>query len=347
MEIQVTQEDLKKCFKFAVEYHLDETKLAANRTTGQYRGLGGIIDSFVIGKLIELGVARIIEQNTNKKCILDFDMHENLNEHINDPDIIKIEEDGEERDPRLFIEIKNISPDDRWIGLTAEQFRTILTDDMAGENPENVILIYASLISKNSEKDIDPLGVYLKSCIEQDLLDDFCQVEDLYIKIQYISTGAELQEKGVEFNVGSFLYETDIFEEASGLTSRQVKDPEKRDKFVPQELEPNKFPVIMRNMKDPPEEFGEFTFTGVIEVFKKTNEKSQRMYVHCIEDVKIKNFVLGVFNLEAGKVYETYFETVGMNPTLKRNNIWIAQRNLSNVISMTPEEKIKEIKENI
>ena len=33
MEYQVTFADLEKAFTFAVEYHLDETKGASNRTT--------------------------------------------------------------------------------------------------------------------------------------------------------------------------------------------------------------------------------------------------------------------------------------------------------------------------
>ena len=35
LEYKVKKEDLEKCFKFAVQYHLDERKTSASRTTGQ------------------------------------------------------------------------------------------------------------------------------------------------------------------------------------------------------------------------------------------------------------------------------------------------------------------------
>ena len=46
MKIKFKKEDLYRCFEFPVKYYLDETKSKSNRTTGQQRGLGSIINDF-------------------------------------------------------------------------------------------------------------------------------------------------------------------------------------------------------------------------------------------------------------------------------------------------------------
>jgi len=347
MEYNITTEDLEKCFKFAVEYHLDKTKLASNRITGQYRGLGGIIDSFFIGKLAEIGVAKMIDAENGKESVLDFDIHSINKDNVSDPDIIRIKEDGNERNPNFFVEIKNISLGDRWIGLTAEQLSTILRNETAGNDPKKVFIIYASMLSRKEDKDGDILGTYLKSKTGIDIFQQFCETNNIYIKVQYIITAEDLRTKGTEFNQGSYLYETEIFQEASGITSRQITTGSHHHVYAKIETQNNTLPIIMRNRMREPQEYGQFTYEGEIEVYKKENEKSDRMYVRAITDAVIKNNVLGIFSLTAGTIYETFFTTVGMNPSLKRNNIWIAHRNLPNVISKNPQEMLKEIAEKI
>lgn len=347
MEYQIKQEDLDRCFNFAVKYHLDETKLGTNRTTGQYRGLGGIIDSFIIGKLIEIGVSKIIENSSNKSCLLDFEIHELNKENISDPDITGISEKNQKRFPNLYIEIKNISEGDRWIGLTSEQFSTILSNKLVQNDSKKVVLIYASLIKRSENGNIDPLGVFLKSKINMDLLKKFCNVGDLYVKIRYIINGEDLKKYGVDFNQGSYLYETEIIKEASPLTSKKILSNHENFKKI--KLKKGYFPVIMSNSMPEPKEFGKFYYEGNIEIYVKNNYKnkkltSKRMYLLCRSDSLIKNKVLGIFELKKDKVYECWFTTVGMNPSLKRNNIWIAQRNLKNIVSKDIDDYIGYIK---
>jgi hypothetical protein len=350
MMYQIKKEDLDKCFKFAVEYHLDETKMSSNRTTGQYRGLGGIIDSFVIGKLIEIGVAKIIEAGTKKVCVLDFSIHKLNKENISDPDVIKIIEKDQERLPGLYLEIKNSSEEDRWTGLTAEQYNTILSSKLVNGDPKKVFLIFATLVTKNKDKNIDPLGVYLKSELNADLLKEFCDVGELFVKIQHIITCEDLKKHGVPFNQGSYLYETEIIKEASPMTTKQVL--ENSEKFKKIKIKKGELPVIMSNNLPEPREFGKFEYRGDIDVYIKTNFigdkiSSRRMYIHAKSDAIIKNKVLGTFELKKGKMHECWFVTVGMNPSLKRNNLWIAQRNLKNIISKTVEETMEEIRKEI
>lgn len=343
MEYQITKEDLEKCFNFALEYHLDEKKLASNRTTGQYRGLGGIIDSFFIGKIIEIGVESLLGKQNQKECILDFDIHQINKENRSDPDIIRIREKGVERGPKLYIEIKNISSADRWVGLTVEQFNTILGGKIVGKDPKKVFIVYASLISKSQEKDGDLLGVYLKSKIDLALLKRFCNEKDLFVKILYIISGEELLKHGVKFNEGSYMYETDLFEEVGERTKQQILNSNNAEIFKRIETKGNLLPIIMRDNMPKPKEFGEFKFNGNLEVYLKKNVKSKRMYIRCKTNVTIKNNILGFFHLKKGKIYDCFFATVGWNPRLKRNNIWIAQRNLQNILSKSIPERVGEI----
>jgi hypothetical protein len=344
MEYYLTTDDLEKCFQFAVEYHLDDTKLASNRTTGQYRGLGGIIDSFFIGKTIEIGVAKMIQGINNKESILDFGIHAINRDNISDPDIIKIKENGIERNPKLFVEIKNVSSGDRWIGLTTEQYETLLRNRIVGNVPDKIIIGYGSLMTRN-EGSGDLLGSYLKTKTGMTLFEKFSDINNLYVKLQYIITAKDLKNKGVEFKQGSYLYETEIFQEATGRDANQITSGRGSASLQRIRTQNNILPIIMRDNYPVPQEYGEFTYEGNMDIFVKENEKSKRMYIRCETPVIVKNNVLGIFNLEGGKIYECYFTTVGMNPSLKRNNLWIAQRNLPNIITGTAQETFRKIAE--
>jgi hypothetical protein len=251
------------------------------------------------------------------------------------------------RKPKSYVEIKNVSPADRWVGLTAEQFKTILKSKIVGENPDKVFVVCASLISKNLDKDGDLLGVYLKTRFTDKQTSKFADFRDLIVRIQYVFTGEELKNKGTPFNQNSYLYETEIFQEVPDRSATKILDPANKTTYKTVECKGGVLPVIMRDKIDKPKEFGEFSFKGDIAVYIKKNEKSSRMYVHCKTNTQVKNGVLGIFNLEKGKVYDTFFATVGANPTLKRNNIWIARRNLENISSSSPKSRIAEIAKKI
>ncbi len=161
MKYKLKKEDFERTFKFGVEYHLDPRKSSSTRTAGSARGLGGVLDSFMHGKLVETGVIQIINDlNLNKILLADFDI-KGTNEAKDDPDIVKIIEKKNERLPKIYVEIKNISQDDRYIGLTYEQFNTAKKTS----NNRDIFIVGAHLenSSKNSSKKInDALGVYLK-----------------------------------------------------------------------------------------------------------------------------------------------------------------------------------------
>lgn len=101
-----TKKDFEKVFKFSVSYFLDIKKRKSGRTSQEHRGLGNILDNFVAGKLIEIGVGNILSTK-DKKCILDFDIKDD-SDIKGEADIVSVKEKQETRSPNLFIEIKQM-----------------------------------------------------------------------------------------------------------------------------------------------------------------------------------------------------------------------------------------------
>ena len=107
---KVTKKDLEKCWDFSVKYYLDPTKPTYDRTNKQGRGLGGVADSF-FNKIIEIGICKILHDINNAiEPKTDFEIHP-LSKKKTEPDIIKVGD----RDPKLYVEIKNIGQMDEWI----------------------------------------------------------------------------------------------------------------------------------------------------------------------------------------------------------------------------------------
>ncbi len=327
MRYKITKKDFDVAFDFALRYHLEPKKSQSSRTSGASRGLGGVLDSFILGKLVELGVSNVLKVlNPRKDFILDFDIKQN-NEVLNEPDIVKVIENGKNRNPKCFLEIKNISKDDRWIGLTLEQFETI----KKSSDPENIFIIGAYIENSNQGnlKQKDLLGIYLKNKFNSPIFKDFTNINNIEIVIEYAISGKELIEHGLEFKKGFFMYETEIFEIAGKQTMVKINKGKlkKIGTFTNSILDR----YVMDKKFPDPKFIGKINFKGKIEVFEKLNEKSSRRFIKCLTDVIVTNKILGIFQLEKNKIYLFNLHTVGRNPALNRNNIWIAKRNIQSL----------------
>lgn len=345
MKIKFKKEDFYKCFEFPVKYYLDETKSKSNRTTGQQRGLGSIINDFFLGKLIEIGVARAIEEkNSNKKIHLDFGIHKPGENHDNDPDIVKVTESGKDREPKLYLEIKNVSENDRFIGLTSEQCSTMLGSKIISNDPSRLFIVYGTVSSSDKSKICDVFGAYLKSEIKDSLLDGFAEIDDIYLEIKSVINAKELTENCLKFDKGSLFYETEILgPEIADTKANKIRVSGYETRNFKNEV----LPIIMMNGYPAPKEFGDFRIEGQATLFVKTNDKSKRIYLDCHADGYIENKSLGRFELKNGKMYELFFTTIGRNPVLSRNNLWIARRNVHKIIPDTVEKRIEFISQNI
>lgn len=341
LKTDVTQEHLRKAFEFSVQYHLNPKKAKRSRTSGQDRSLGEIVDSFISGKVIELGVIDILKKINSKKTYLP-DIEVRSLQDYDDPDIVSIVTNKKERQPNVFVEIKNDLGDYRWTGLYKEQFETMKSHKSINGDLEKIFIVYASL---NSKREIDKekkdlFGIYLKSISEMDIFQDFVLPKDLYVEINHVITGKELTDNGDFFNKGvDYIYETNVMKESSlGIVKRDGTMRKGTEKIS---FSGNKLPT--EKIEGYSAKLGDFTFDGKVEVYKVQFRTSYSLYIKCLSDVAVRNKILGMFSLEKGKQYQL------VNKKLMpcgRNNLWIAKRNLE-FVTKPNVARMKEIAEKI
>lgn len=329
---QLFFEDFKRVFEFATSFYLDPNKNTTGRTTAEPRGLGAILDSFTLGKLTEIGVEKILTiLDNNKKYILDFDIKSN-NLVQNEPDIVAIYENNIDRKPNLFIEIKNTSENDRWIGLTEEQFNTI----KRSANGREIFLIYASInseIKNNNYKTTDLSGMFLKNIEDTTKSKIFQEFADLNAKckIEFILSAQDLEKYAYHFDKGMKMYETKLFnlkKESSFYTKNgarkdilKIENYENYNDFF--ELK------LINNKQAENKEISLFKICGSFEIFYKKSSS----YIKCTTDIDVYNDIFGYFSLKKGNFYNFNLLTIGRDPILKRNNIFIAKNRIFQLIS--------------
>ena len=340
-------DDFKRVFEFGTNYYIDPSKNTTGRTTGEPRGLGAILDAFTLGKLTEIGVEKILKlNNSNKNYILDFDIKAN-SQVKDEPDIINILENKKIREPNIFIEIKNTSEKDRWIGLTEEQFNTI----KRRSNGRMIYMVYASIRSNtknNNPKTADLTGMFLKDIEDKSKSTIFQRFADLNAecKIEFIISAKDLERFSFPFERGMNMYETRLFEEKKRNTIYNSVDKIRKDVLkIKKYIGFNKdFELeIKSNLYAENKKISKFKINGSFNLaFKKA-----KTTIECLSNVVIKNDIFGEFLLKKGKFYKFNLETLGRDPKLKRNNLFIAKNRVYQLILekkiTSPENLIKTI----
>lgn len=320
LEYVLDKSDLERCVKFSVDMYL-KTGGSASRTTGQTRGLGTMINDWLGGKAVEIGVKKILETfDGSKELVLDFSIHEGPKIE-NDPDIVKVKEKGQERDPLKFVEIKNFGENNRWIGLSKNQFVSI--SGRVRNTINNAYLVYAYLEDnvEDMNKRQDLLGAFLKIATKEEYsswFEQFVTLGDIKIKIALVMTLQDLQNYGTLFYKASdYVYETDIFKESNKSVDKLVTIP----------LNGGEIPRLKYMNYDYPSVIGPLLVKGTARMYMKQNRVNKTYYLKCIEDVSVENKVLGKYQLSKGKVYKFDFGPTGRNPEVFQDSIWIAARN--------------------
>ena len=142
----------EEAFSFAVNYFSNPDKVLKDRTGTKQRGLGQILDDQIIGKLVEYGVCKILEQNcTGKEILPDKEVKSEFD--FGQPDIICIKEKGRSNEsPTMFIEIKNSPRSYQWIGIYESQFGAARhwfeKNNISKNQNDRIFIIYASLYNK-------------------------------------------------------------------------------------------------------------------------------------------------------------------------------------------------------
>jgi hypothetical protein len=338
-----TSKDFDRAFAFAVEYYLSKT-LHSGRTSGEPRGLGAVLDAFTRGKLAEIAVQKMLENINTKKIILDFDI-KSIGEVAEEPDIITVAEDGAERTPNLFIEIKNTSVEDRWIGLTEEQLKTM----MNGSRGKKIFNIYSSLhVSPINDisSTADLVGMYLKYISNHPVFSFFADL-NAEAHLEFILSADDLKKYGVKFPMGEKLYETNMFTElTSGIWKKDGRIRANISLFQTINDFSGHIPVPLIDGKND-NKYGNFNISGSFDWYRKVNPKSQRDYIHCKNDTLISSDVFGNFYLKKNNTYNFNLITLGRDPILKRNNLWIAKRRVYQLIQdgkiMNPNTALQDV----
>ncbi len=156
LECNITTQMFEKAFNFGLDYFINPDKVVKDRTGTKERSLGQILEDQMIGKIVEYGVCKILEQNqSDSKEIIPDDTVQSEFEY-GQPDVIKVKYNAEEREPHIFLEIKNSPKNYEWISVYDSQFEGM--NKWKTDNPtkkiksEKIFVIFASLLDKHGER---------------------------------------------------------------------------------------------------------------------------------------------------------------------------------------------------
>jgi hypothetical protein len=154
LETQVTSEMLEGAFTFGMDYFRNPAKVLKDRTGEKTRGLGEILTANLMGKLIELGVCKILEDNsTGKKFHVNMEVRSDF--VYNQPDISKVVQSGRiSEQPNYFVEIKNSPENFEWVSLYETQFDEMknfveTSLSISSNIEEKIYIIYARIVDKS------------------------------------------------------------------------------------------------------------------------------------------------------------------------------------------------------
>jgi hypothetical protein len=340
--------DLIKVLEFTRDYHLEESKQSSGRTNQGSRNFGGELDAFIPGKLIELGVCKILERYSQKTKELypDYKIYTNA-EVANqvDPDIVHVKNNDGLRDPNIHVEIKRLSDGDEWLGMRADQLKRV--EQVKGiTTVDNMYMIHASLKfhdSKNKKQN-DVVGAVLKELIPSHKiqLNEFSDFSDLHCEINYVYSINDLKLKGNLYSkgeiipTGSFLLGAQAYKSDASLRKgyEVIKAFDEKIRGVSMEIEGTGLVPI----------YGEWEVNGKFDLIKTNHNKK---VIFCKSNVTIFNNYFGHYFFEEGKTYNFYFKNKLGNDFKNIDDYWFFKKRLDEMMAQeeipTNEMAIKKI----
>ena len=323
-----TKEDLNEILKFIKNYHLNPTKGLRGRTNQGKRGFGGELDEWMPGKLLEIAVCRILERhNSKKKLFPDFEIYSNKEVgDKSDPDITEVHDhNGSKRDPEVFVEIKRLDPDAKWLGPRKHQIK----DKAEG------YMIHASIgfNDQNNKKQQDITASVLKELINKSVYDlsDFSKFSDLEAKIEYVYSFEDLMSKGHFFESGNIIPETEFPTSADAYK----KDGSLSKRYVNLKKYQGGHRLKMRweNKKD------KLTFENwnVNGKFQILEDKTGKEYIFANSLTKMSSNVFGEYILDVGSTYKFHFKNKlgkrGSKDVFKSiDDYWFSKKRLDEIL---------------
>ncbi len=358
---KITDSEVKECWEFGLKYFLDNKKPIQNRTVGQNRGVGGILDSFM-NKIVEIAFcSELSKLNKKIECLADFKIHA-LNKGKTEPDVFKVFEKKQkkERNPNVYVEIKNITDADNWLGPKADEIESIQNNDYGITDTKKMFYVYGEIVDSNHDSNdrfSSILGAYLKRLIPTDsVLKKFHNISDLSVEIKYVFSVHDIQNLGVSFPKGGYMVNPEIFVEPAKTTkvrilknmkSNQYKKMNITNKFLPKETGAFITKVGSKKIRLPyPKSFGDTKFTGKIEMYEQKLLSLINHFFYCSTDVTISNNVLGTWNFKQGDIQNYKITYSGQDPELRKNNTFVARRNKKITDKLCP-NRLSEIAKSI
>jgi hypothetical protein len=309
-EYRFSDEDLKKVLSFTRDYHLELSKPVSGRTNQGARDFGGELDAFVPGKLIELGVSKIIGNNKNPQINLEVDYKIYTNTEVKnqaDPDIVKVLEPNlVQRDPNLHVEIKRHSDGDLWLGMRANQLSQIIS--VRGPDIKNrMYMIHASLgfNDKNNKKQNDVLGSILKKLIPKNHFDlgDFSDFSDLFCKIEYAYSINSLLNLGKLYPEGEIIPTMPFSQGADAYTSKGKlrKGYQLIDTFA------NGSKSLKMKIEET-KEITDYSNWSIHGHFDHLQTNTNKEVIYCHSELTAFNDYFGKYSLGKGSTFKFFFE---------------------------------------
>jgi len=293
-----TKDDIKEVIDFCKNYHLEETKRSTGRTGSGPRSFGGEIDAFGPGKLNEIGISKIISKICNKECLIDNEIYSNYQVGQNvKPDIVKIKEDNNLRDPKLYIEIKPFFQNDEWLGMRADQIESI--ERIHANKLNDTYLIFGEILydDKKNQKERDFLGAFLKSSLIDNnySFDEFSNITDIKCKIHYAFSLNNLKSLGHFYPKGGIIPET-TFKVAKQIFNKDGNLWKGKKDIRDITGEEN----IQANTLDGKElDCGKFKFNGNAKLLGDDKNKFKR-YLFFTDETILENEYFGKFKFKKG-----------------------------------------------
>ncbi len=349
---KITTDEVKKCWEFGLKYFLDPKKGIQNRTVGQNRGVGGILDSFM-NKIVEIAVCKELSKLNKKiECLPDFEIHA-LNKGKTEPDVYRIVEkkSKKKRDPLVYVEIKNITDTDNWLGPKADEIESIENNDLGITDLAKMFYVYGEIVDSKqgaNKRKSSILGAYLKKLAPTDsTLSQFHDINDLSVEIKYVFSVKDIQQLGVPFPKGGYMVNPEIFDEPAKSTKVTIQANMEAGKYKKMNIVNGTLPAETgafltkaggsKTRLPYPRSFGDIKFKGKIEMHEQKLSSLINHFFYCLSDVAVSNDVLGTWTFDKGDVQNYKITYSGRDPELRKDNTFVARRNDKITSKMGPE----------
>ena len=116
MKVAVTKDEVKKCFSFAEELY--DKEAASFKQFGRRdikREKNDYISDHVIGKVVEFGFRRFLEENFNVSFYVDLEIWDDPHVHDNGNDMSIVVINGENRSFQFKTDIKGSRSSSKWL----------------------------------------------------------------------------------------------------------------------------------------------------------------------------------------------------------------------------------------